>query len=167
MQSGGASASGPLTGKSGSRLKIILKTPSSHTAGHDSADDAANGDDAGADPFTPLTEELGFTPKELAMQLKPLHALCRLQVRWAEADGEALRRECRRWEELYKQEWLEKEVLLDQVVQSEIGWCKRRRAVLSGAVDLQPPPDAKTNGVGTPNGDGHGATNGDMEVDAD
>ncbi|KAK3905799.1 hypothetical protein C8A05DRAFT_12412 [Staphylotrichum tortipilum] len=119
-------------------LKIIIKTPQSHSAsGHDDGgDDASAGDDSSGDMFTPLTADQGFSADELGMQLSRLTSLCRLQVRWAEEEGERLRAECRQWEELYKREWLEKEVLLDQVVRSEQAWHERRQAVLSGAVDV-------------------------------
>ncbi|KAK3329586.1 hypothetical protein B0H66DRAFT_31387 [Apodospora peruviana] len=135
MQAGGGPA-----GKS-SKLKIIIKTPQSHAAGQeDAVDDGNLGDDSAADMFTPLTEEQGFTPEELDMPLERLCKLCRLQVKWAEEDGEQLRKECKLWEELYKNEWLEKEVLLDQVVQSEQAWHVRRQALITGAVAVQVVP---------------------------
>ncbi|KAK4150741.1 hypothetical protein C8A00DRAFT_17784 [Chaetomidium leptoderma] len=120
------------TGKS-KNLKIIIKTPQSHAAGQDDAiDDGSAGDDSSGDIFTPLTEDQGFLSDELTMPLARLMKLCRLQVKWAEEEGEQLRSECKQWEELYKHEWLEKEVLLDQVVQSERDWKTRREAVLAG-----------------------------------
>lgn len=144
---GGAGAGGGAGGGKTSKLKIIIKTPQSHAAGQDdTVDDSSLGDEDGADFFTALTEDLGFTAEELAMPLERLHGLCRSQVRWAEADGEALRRECARWEELYKREWLEKEVLLDQVVKSEVDWHGRRQAVLAGQADIQV-TDAIINGA--------------------
>ncbi|KAK4128683.1 hypothetical protein N657DRAFT_676437 [Parathielavia appendiculata] len=119
------------TGKS-RNLKIIIKTPQSHAAGQDDAgDEGSAGDESSGDMFTPLTEEQGFSSEELAMPLERLMKLCRLQVKWAEADGEQLRAECKQWEELYKQEWLEKEALLEQVVKSEKEWYSRRQAVHS------------------------------------
>lgn len=128
--------SGP-AGKS-SKLKIIIKTPQSHAAGQDDAvDDGSAGDDQGADMFTPLTEDQGFTSRELEMPRKRLFKLCKLQLKWSEEDAEKLRQDCKRWEELYKQEWLEKEVLLDQVVRSEQSFEARRIAVLTGAADVQ------------------------------
>ncbi|KAK4105599.1 hypothetical protein N658DRAFT_417450 [Parathielavia hyrcaniae] len=123
------------TGKS-RNLKIIIKTPQSHAAGHDDAvDEGSAGDESSGDMFTQLTEEQGFSPEEREMPLKRLLNLCRLQVKWAEADGEQLRAECKQWEEFYKQEWLEKEVLLEQVVKSEKEWYSRRQAVLSAETD--------------------------------
>jgi len=129
-------SSGP-TSKA-SKLKIIIKTPQSHAAGQDdTVDDGNAGDDQGSDLFTPLTEEQGFTHQELAMPLERLVNLCKLQVKWSERESEDLRHECKAWEDLYKQEWLEKEVLLDQVVQSEQAFSYRRKAVLTGAADVQ------------------------------
>lgn len=130
MQSGGTS------GKA-TKLKIIIRTPQSHAAGHDDAVDELNsGDENSADLFTQLTEKDGFTKRELEMPLKKLHVVCRHQAKWAEDDGEVLEQECKKWEELYRQEWLEKEVLLSQVSRSEDLWHQRRRAVLAGATEV-------------------------------
>lgn len=132
MQSAASTA-----GKSSKQLKIIIRTPTSHAAGHDdAADDGSAADDSSGDMFTPLTEDQGFSAEELAMPFERLMKLCRLQVKWSEEEGERLRAECKQWEELYRHEWLEKEVLLDQVVQSEQAWHRRRQAVLSGAADV-------------------------------
>lgn len=130
MQSGGTA------GKS-TKLKIIIRTPQSHAAGHDDAvDDGNSGDENPAELFTQLTERDGFEPRELVMPLKKLHIVCRAQVKWAEEDGEELKRECKKWEEIYKQAWLEKEVLVTQMAESEIDWHKRRHAILSGTTDV-------------------------------
>lgn len=124
MQSGGPA------GKS-SKLKIIIKTPQSHAAGQeDTIDDGNSGDESMAELFTQLTSKDGFAPKELAMPLEQLYKLCRAQLKWSEQDGEQLKQECKRLEGLYKQAWLEKEVLMDQVVKSELDWHERRKAVL-------------------------------------
>ncbi|KAK4251807.1 hypothetical protein C7999DRAFT_10463 [Corynascus novoguineensis] len=136
------------TGKS-KNLKIIIKTPQSHASGQDDAvDDGSPGDESSGDMFTPLTEDQGFSSKELSMPPERLMKLCRLQVKWAEEEGEQLRTECKLWEELYKQEWLEKEVLLEEVVRSEQAWQKRRKAVLDeeNAADVAP----AGNGEATP-----------------
>lgn len=147
-------------------LKIIIKNPQSHSAsGHDDGgDDASAGDDSSAagDMFTPLTADQGFSASELGMQLPRLTRLCRLQVRWAEEEGERLRAECKQWEELYKREWLEKEVLLDQAVRSEQAWQERRQAVLSGAADVVVAADAAADATVEGNED----TEDPMAVDA-
>lgn len=141
MQAGGPA------GKS-SKLKIIIKTPQSHAAGQDDAvDDGSAGDEHMADMLTPMTQDQGFSPEELEMPLERLCKLCRLQVKWAEEDGEQLRKECKQWEELYKNEWLEKEVLLDQVVQREQDWHSRRKAVITGAADFQMLEGVAPNGT--------------------
>jgi len=133
MQAGGPA------GKS-SKLKIIIKTPQSHAAGQDDAvDDGSAGDEHMADMLTPMTQDQGFSTEELEMPLERLCKLCRLQVKWAEEDGEQLRKECKQWEDLYKNEWLEKEVLLDQVVQREQDWHSRRKAVITGTADFHMP----------------------------
>jgi len=128
--------SGP-SGKT-SKLKIILKTPQSHAAGQDDmVDDGSAGEDSTSEMFTLLTEDQGFTPRELGMPLERLFKLCKAQFKWAERDAESFRQECKVWEDIYKQEWLEKEVLLDQVVQSEQDFAFRRKAVLEGAADVR------------------------------
>jgi hypothetical protein len=139
-----APGTGGPAGKS-SKLKIILKTPQSHAAGQDdSVDDSSNGDQSETHEITRLTPEMGFTERDLAMPVKKLHDLLRMQLRWAERDNAQLSEECKRWEELYKQEWLEKEVLLDQVVLQETSWHERRQAVITGALDVQLPPPASS-----------------------
>lgn len=130
MQSGGAA------GKT-TKLKIIIRTPQSHAAGQDDAvDDGNSGDESAAELFTQLTEKDGFTPRELGMSLQKLHVICKSQVKWAEEDGERLKYELKRWEDMYKQAWLEKEVLLSQMIKTEVGWHERRRAILSGTTDV-------------------------------
>jgi hypothetical protein len=135
MQAAGLQGSGGAT--KSKNLKIIIKTPQSHAAGHDDAvDDGSAAEDSSAEMLTPFTEDQGFAPEELTMPLPRLMKLCKLQAKWAEEEGEQLRSECKQWEELYKREWLEKEVLLDQVVQSEQAWHQRRQAVLAGEADV-------------------------------
>ncbi|KAI0485181.1 hypothetical protein GGR56DRAFT_669669 [Xylariaceae sp. FL0804] len=136
--------SGPGGGgeKRSNKFKIILKTPQSHAAGQDDTVDSGNnnnnsanhgdaGDDITPDFFTPLTEEQGFSSRELALDMKALWRLCVGNTKWATREGEALRRECRDLEDAYRQEWLEKEVLVDQVAQVEEDWWQRRKAVLA------------------------------------
>lgn len=130
LQSGGPSGKG-------SKLRIILRTPQSHATGQD---DAVNDDNASADSdaemFTPLTEDQGFEPSDLTMSLPQLFKVSRKRLQWAEREAEELREEIKLWEEKYKQDWLDKEVLLDQVVKSEQAFTTRRKAVMSGAADV-------------------------------
>lgn len=124
------------SGPGGKRYKIIIRTPQSHAAGQsDLVDDGHSADEHAGELFTQLTEKDGFTERELAMSFPRLHALCKHQVRWALEDGEALKQDCKKWEDIYKQAWLEKEVLVTQMVKSELDWNERRHAVLSGATD--------------------------------
>lgn len=125
-------------GKS-SKLKIIIKTPQSHGGGHeDGVEVEANGEEINADFFTTLPGEL-FSADELAYPVDKLYRKCYWESKWADEVGEALKKECREWEEAYYKEWLEKEVLLSQVIQSEVDWHERRQAILSGTADVQLP----------------------------
>ncbi|KAK0729036.1 hypothetical protein B0T21DRAFT_292332 [Apiosordaria backusii] len=125
------------TGKSSKNLRIILKTPQSHAAGQDDVvDDGIARNDDSEDMFTPLTEEQGFTPEELAMPLPKLFRFLKCQLKWTEEEGEQLQAKCKQLEDMYKQDWLEKEVLLEQVMRSEKDWHARRQAVLSGEADV-------------------------------
>ncbi|KAK8070126.1 INO80 complex subunit 1 [Apiospora phragmitis] len=125
------------------KLKIILKTqqPRASSSHHDDGllgDDGDGSDDAmGSDFFTPLTEQQGFTDKELKMDPESLWKICVAHLKWATGDGEALRDECRELEGESRLEWLEKEVLLDQVKQVEEDWWRRRKAVLAGEADVK------------------------------
>lgn len=131
MQSGPESKS--------SKLKIIIKTPQSHGASpDDGADAGANDEEINADFFTPITPEL-FSADELALPVDKLYRKCHWEAKWADDVGEALNKECKEWEAAYYKEWLEKEVLLSQVIQSEVDWHERRQAILSGAADVQLP----------------------------
>ncbi|PFH61145.1 hypothetical protein XA68_18095 [Ophiocordyceps unilateralis] len=126
--------SGP-TSKS-NKLKIIIKTPQSHGAGHDDGADASvNGEVLNPEFFTALTDDL-FTSEELAFPVDKLYRKCYWEAKWADEVGDALRKECREWEERYYREWLEKEVLLSQVIKSEVDWHERRQAILSGTADV-------------------------------
>ncbi|KAJ3556750.1 hypothetical protein NPX13_g10070 [Xylaria arbuscula] len=104
--------------KKGNKLKIILKTPQSHSTGQDDA-------------------QQGFTSRELAMDMDSLWRLCVANIKWATKEGEELREECKDLEETHRQEWLEKEALLDQATQIEEDWWQRRKAVL--AAEAEPP----------------------------
>ncbi|CAM1506964.1 Fc.00g066050.m01.CDS01 [Cosmosporella sp. VM-42] len=125
--------SGP-TGKGG-KLKIIIKTPS-HAAAEDELDEANHPDNQTSEFFTGLPEEL-FKPEELAYPVDKLYRKCYWETKWAEDVGESLKKECKEWEDMYYKEWLEKEVLLSQVIKSEVDWHERRQAILSGVADVQ------------------------------
>ncbi|KJZ76661.1 hypothetical protein HIM_03997 [Hirsutella minnesotensis 3608] len=127
---------GSSTAKS-SKLRIIIKTPQSHGEGQDDgADGSVNGEEVNADFFTPLNEAL-FSTEELAYPVDKLYRKCYWELKWADEVGEALEKECKQWEDVYYKEWLEKEVLLSQVIQSEVDWHDRRQAILSGTADVK------------------------------
>lgn len=121
------------TGKS--KLKIIIKRAQSQGLDNDSLDEAMNGEEH-ADLYTVLSKDL-FTDEELASSTQDLYRKCYWEAKWAEEIGESLRKECQDWEEVYHKEWLEKEALVAQVIESEIDWHTRRQAVLSGVADVQ------------------------------
>lgn len=135
----GASAAAAATtnGKANgpNKLKIIIKTPQSHAAGHDDSVDNNAYDDhslyhyTGAET-TVLGKDQGFTSHELELSPKELYGVCRLQLQWAEDESEELRAECAAWEEAAHDAWLEQQVLLDQVISSEKDWYERRKEVL-------------------------------------
>lgn len=119
------------------KLKIIIKTPQSQTNGQDGGEDSVNGDDS-AECFTALTSEV-FSTEELDMPVEKLYRKCYWESKWAGEVGDALKKECKEWEDAYYKEWLEKETILSQVIASEVGWDERRRAILSGSADVQAP----------------------------
>ena len=141
--------SGP-QGKGG-KIKIIMKTNQQSQGPHDDMDDM-NGDEANAEYFTPLTEDI-FTPDELQLPVDKLYRKCYWEHKWAEEIGVSLTKECKEWEDIYFREWREKEVLLHQVIKSEANWHERRQAILTGAVDVHVPGTVesvegeKTNGT--------------------
>ncbi|KAG5957131.1 hypothetical protein E4U56_006114 [Claviceps arundinis] len=139
------------TGKS-NKLKIIIKTPQSHGGGGDEEPgEVLNGDSGMSDFFTPLTGEL-FSAEELSFSVDKLYRKCYWESRWAVQVGDALKKECRNWQEVCHNEWLEKEVLLSQVIQSEVDWHNRRKAILEGTADIQIPGAVETKDSMQPNG---------------
>ncbi|KAH8808336.1 hypothetical protein F5884DRAFT_365801 [Xylogone sp. PMI_703] len=130
---------------SSKKLKLILKNVNTDQE-HESSVASPNGVGNG----TPTNEfkssyppELGFTAEEEARGPKELWRLLRRQIHWAEEEGETLKKECAVLEELQKQEWLEKEILLDQVIKNEISWHERRKEVLAGVANFPPAEEIK------------------------
>ncbi|KAK7992507.1 INO80 complex subunit 1 [Apiospora saccharicola] len=107
------------------KLKIILKTQQPRASS--SHDDALLGDDGdgsddnmGSDFFTPLTEQQGFTDKELKMDPEGLWKLCVAHLKWATGDGEGAARRVPRARGGVEEDW----------------W-RRRKAVLAGEADVK------------------------------
>ena len=120
-----------------SRLKDMMKPPQAHAEGHFAGptNGALNGEipDVWTSSFPP---ELGFTAEEEARGPQELWRLLRRQLHWAEEETDSLKRQCEMLEELRKNEWLEKEILLDQTMKNEISWHIRRSEVLAGRAEL-------------------------------
>ena len=120
-----------------SRLKLIMKAPQIPREGHLLG--TANGNVNGSGPAgwtSSYPTELGFTAGEEGRGSKELWRLLRRQLRWAEDESESLKRSCEMLEELRNKEWVEKEILLDQVMKNEISWHERRKEVLAGIAEL-------------------------------
>ncbi|KAI6250160.1 INO80 complex subunit 1 [Erysiphe necator] len=75
--------------------------------------------------------EFGFTSEEEIQKPKDLYRLLRRQVHWAEEEADYLNKFCDTLEELRRQEWIDKEILLDQALKTDIDWQKRRQIVLA------------------------------------
>ena len=130
-----------------SKLKIIIKTPQAHADGAEGLDGAVNGDGgSNAEYFTALTSEL-FSVDELGFPVDKLYRKCYWEAKWADEVGDALKKECKEWEDAYYKEWLEKEVVLSQVIKGEVDWHERRKAILEGTADVQVPPAGDANGA--------------------
>ena len=85
---------------------------------------------------TTYPPELGFTEEEEAMGPKELNRLLRRQAHWADEETESLKKQLEVTEDILKQEWMEKEVVLDQVINNEVSWHDRRKQVLAGRATL-------------------------------
>lgn len=143
------------------RIKLVIKNPSANaTPTSAQASPSPDGEghspttqDPNADPNAPITsfETSLFTPAELAMGPSALFRFLRRQVHWAEEESEALKRECEMVEATRKREWLEKEVLLDQVVKNEVDWHERRAAVLQSLETVGLPMDRSQSHVSLEN----------------
>lgn len=123
--------------KSGGRLKLIIKQPNetpssaSQSPAFPPTDAVFPPPDSSSPDLSSLAAELGFTQAELALGPKELFRLLRRQIHWAEEEADALRRECETVEAIRKKEWVDKEILLDQVIKNELDWHERRRVVLA------------------------------------
>jgi hypothetical protein len=125
--------------KSGTRLKLVIKqnqgqpepqglSPGPKPSYPEFPNLSSTSD---IDQLTPLSNEIGFTPDELVYSPKELWRLLRRKLHWAEEESDALRRECDIVEAIREKEWIEKELLLDQVIKNEIDWHERREIILA------------------------------------
>jgi hypothetical protein len=123
----------PQLAKGSSRFKIILKNPGTRGNGESQSPGPKRGHTAveSQDSLTPLTADDGFTLDELALGSKELWRLLRRQAHWADEEAESLKQEIEVMNEIRDKEWLEKEILLDQVIKNEMDWFERRKHVLA------------------------------------
>ncbi|KAH8652791.1 hypothetical protein BGZ60DRAFT_497356 [Tricladium varicosporioides] len=120
-----------------SRLKLILKASQAHSEELQSA--ATNGTTNGIDSSkwtSSYPPELAFTPEEEEKGAEDLWRYLRRELAWAEEEAEALKKQAEEMEAIRKREWMEKEILLNQVIKNEIDYNTRRTEVLMGAAKL-------------------------------
>lgn len=113
---------------------LKAEDPQSQGNSSGSTDGHSNGNPVGW--ISSFPTELGFTAEEEARGPKELYRLLRRQVKWAEEDTNDLTSEVDELEALRKKEWLEKEILLDQCLKTEVSWHERRAMVIAGAAEL-------------------------------
>jgi hypothetical protein len=114
--------------KSGTRLKLVIKQQQAAENGNKTSD---GGVSSAVDHLTDLSNNLGFTPAELAMNPQDLWRLLRRQLHWDLEESESIQRELEVAEATLQKEWAEKEILFDRVMKSENDWHKRREEVLA------------------------------------
>jgi len=125
----------PKTQTAKQKLKFINKQSSSLADDNHPSNGVSNGTDV-AVWTSSFPTELGFTAEEEARGSKELYRLLRRQVHWAEEEGVSLKQQCEALESLRHQEWIEKEVLLNQVIVTELSWNQRKLEVLAGTASL-------------------------------
>ncbi|KAF1953325.1 hypothetical protein CC80DRAFT_477768 [Byssothecium circinans] len=69
--------------------------------------------------------DLSFTPRELSLPAPELFKLLRLQLHWATQEGESLRAEAESLEKKRKDEWVAKELLVENLMEAEVAKAKR------------------------------------------
>lgn len=122
-----------------SNRNLALKSAAKHSHAPSDEQYAPNGIANGNDVSgwtSSYPAELGFTAEEEASDPQELFRSLRRQVQWAEEEGVLLKKQSDAMEEFRKNEWREKEVLLDQVIRSEADWYERRQEVLAGLANL-------------------------------
>lgn len=112
-----------------SRLKLSIKPQQPQNGLPHPLNGIINGNDPPGWTSSYPTE-LGFTAEEEDRGSKELYRLLRRQVHWAEEEGKALEKQCEEIEAFRKKEWLDKEVLMDQVVRNEVSFHERRDQIL-------------------------------------
>lgn len=123
--------------KTSRRLKLIHK--SSPNSSEETSGAAVNGNsngDTSENWASSYPSDLGFTPDEETRGPEQLYHHLRRELVWAEEESELLKEQADELEIIRKKEWMEKEVLMDQVVKNELSYFERRAAVLEGQAKL-------------------------------
>lgn len=127
-------------------MKALMQPPQPQLEGHLplSSNGTPHGEDQTLTWISSFPPELGFTSDEESRGLTGLFHLLRAQVQWATEESENLKSEVEIREALRKREWMEKEIVLDQVVKTEVSWQERRKMILAGHADVLPTGEVKT-----------------------
>lgn len=123
--------------KTSRRLKLIHK--SSPHSSEETSGVTVNGNsngDASGDWASSYPVDLGFTADEEIRGPEQLYHHLRRELIWGEEELEILKRQADELEIIRRKEWMEKEVLMDQVVKNEMSYFERRAAVLEGQAKL-------------------------------
>lgn len=78
--------------------------------------------------------DMNFTPEELSLPAPDLFRLLRRQLLWATQEGEHLRVEAEALEKKRRDEWVAKELLVENVMEGELARTKRKR-IEAGLLD--------------------------------
>ncbi|KAI9844399.1 MAG: hypothetical protein M1837_005600 [Sclerophora amabilis] len=93
--------------------------------------------------FDPYPEELDFTDEESAMPPYELFRLLRRQLHWAEEERQELQDDVDNLEAKRKQEWMEKELLLENVMEAEYARHSQRESQKPAIQKMEILPDTK------------------------
>jgi len=129
------------SGKSVSKLKLIMKVPSNKEETPQpqlqlGTNGNVNDHDLSAKSALSDLQDLGITAEEQALGPRNMFRLFRRQVHWAEQESEELKKEIALLEDIRRQEFVEKEILMDAVIRMDLDHTVRRRAVLAGAAGI-------------------------------
>lgn len=99
------------------KIKLTFKKGQTITNGHDPDEEIDQGAENGSYSYP---ADLNFTDEEMSMPPEQLFRLLRRQVHWSTQEGESLKKECSELEAERKKEWINKELLLANVVEAEL-----------------------------------------------
>ena len=107
------------------RIKLVLKGKQRATQAETNADEEEtlpqDDDITTIDPLAAFKDPLiYFDEEELSLPPKDLYTLHRHKLRWAEEEGERLRKENEELEKVHKKEWLKKELVLVNLIEAEL-----------------------------------------------